>query len=521
MSQAGYGKFVVAGVFNTLAPSPVSGQEVPLQVDSSGNILVNIAAGSASGTQYADGTTQATPTGTVALGKNPSNVLHALALDASGNLNVNLAAGTISGGNAAASATGAAVPASADYIGVNIGGNLVGVTGFSLTGSKAAAVAIVDGSGNQITSFGGGTQFADNAASGATPTGTLSMGWDSVNSKIRALKVDASQNLDVNVQAIGTVTVTGTITVGNASLAVTQSTSPWVVAGGNAAGSTSIANPVIGGGSDYGGTPKTQTLKVDSSGQIYIGNASIAVTGTFFQATQPVSIAATVAENLTQVAGTNLGATAVVNFGTAPAAAAVEGVNASLFSGTTGLTNTSGALDVNLKTSAATVTVSGTVTSNQGGAPWTVKPDGTVWALTGTSANVNVTNTVTVSGTVTANQGTANATPWNENVAQFGGNPVVTGTGIGGAGIPRVTVSSDSFPATQPISAASLPLPANAAQETGGNLATIATQTRNDAQIVDLLSQILAQSKYNNMLLASSSTADIDDADTIATTLMQ
>lgn len=40
--------------------------------------------------------------------------------------------------------------------------------------------------------------------------------------------------------------------------------------------------------------------------------------------------------------------------------------------------------------------------------------------------------TVTVSGTVT------------NNVSQFGGSPVVTGTGTGGAGIPRVTVSSDS-----------------------------------------------------------------------------
>ena len=55
--------------------------------------------------------------------------------------------------------------------------------------------------------------------------------------------------------------------------------------------------------------------------------------------------------------------------------------------------------------SGVTQPVSGTVTANQGGAPWTVKPDGTVWTLTGTSANVDVTNTVTVSGTVTANQG--------------------------------------------------------------------------------------------------------------------
>ena len=38
------------------------------------------------------------------------------------------------------------------------------------------------------------------------------------------------------------------------------------------------------------------------------------------------------------------------------------------------------------------------------------------------------------------------------------------------------TVGISNFPATQPISAVSLPLPSNAAQETGGNLATVATQ---------------------------------------------
>lgn len=56
-----------------------------------------------------------------------------------------------------------------------------------------------------------------------------------------------------------------------------------------------------------------------------------------------------------------------------------------------------------------TQAVSGTVTANQGTPPWSVKPDGTVWTLTGTSGNVNVTNTVPVSGTVTSNQGGA---PW-------------------------------------------------------------------------------------------------------------
>lgn len=39
---------------------------------------------------------------------------------------------------------------------------------------------------------------------------------------------------------------------------------------------------------------------------------------------------------------------------------------------------------------------------------------------------------------------TQGAAPWSQNVTQFGGNAIATGTGIGGLGIPRVTVSSDS-----------------------------------------------------------------------------
>ena len=74
--------------------------------------------------------------------------------------------------------------------------------------------------------------------------------------------------------------------------------------------------------------------------------------------------------------------------------------------------------------SAVTQPVSGTVTANQGGAPWSMKPDGSSWALTGTSANVNVTNA-------------------------------------------SIAVTGTFWQATQPISAASLPLPAGAATAAG------------------------------------------------------
>lgn len=90
-----------------------------------------------------------------------------------GNASVDLSGASFTG-NAAAGATGSAVPASADYTGINIGGTLTGQTGVSVGTARAGAVAIVDGSGNQITSFGGGTQYAE-AATAATITGTAVM----------------------------------------------------------------------------------------------------------------------------------------------------------------------------------------------------------------------------------------------------------------------------------------------------------------------------------------------------------
>lgn len=147
--------------------------------------------------------------------------------------------------------------------------------------------------------------------------------------------------------------------------------------------------------------------------------------------------------------------------------------------------------------SGVTQPVSGTVTANQGGAPWSVSQSGTwtvqqgtpPWTIQGDSASgasnagnpvkgggvfnttqptvttgqtvdaqytargaaivatgvdaftVAGSGTFTVAGTVTSNQGTS---PWVDNITQFGGVALSTGTGASGTGIPRVTVSNDS-----------------------------------------------------------------------------
>ena len=102
--------------------------------------------------------------------------------------------------------------------------------------------------------------------------------------------------------------------------------------------------------------------------------------------------------------------------------------------------------------SAVTQPVSGTVTSNVGTTNGLaldssinslLKPASTLSAITTlgsiTSALPAGANTL---GKV--DQGVTGSSPWITNVSQIGGNNISTGTGTGGSGIPRVTVSNDS-----------------------------------------------------------------------------
>ncbi len=138
-------------------------------------------------------------------------------------------------------------------------------------------------------------------------------------------------------------------------------------------------------------------------------NNSVAVTGTFFQATQPVS--GTVTANIGTTNGLALDASVT----------GLEVAQASTTSGQKG------------------VLAQGAVTT---AAPSYTTAQTSPLSLT-TAGGLRVDGsgvTQPVSGTVTTTP-PANA---STNVAQFGGTNVSTGTGAGGAGIPRVTVSNDS-----------------------------------------------------------------------------
>jgi hypothetical protein len=208
----------------------------------------------------------------------------------------------------------------------------------------------------------------------AAPLSATEVGGINPSSNLQALKLDSSGNLLVNVQ---TTTTTPLPTTDAADGPVTPGT---------------VASKSILIGGQYNSSLPTLTstqqaaVQLDSSGRPIIS---------------PLASTSTV--TVVQPTGTNLHT--VVDSGTVAATQSGNWSTRTEDGSGNAITSTGSALDVNLKTSSITLTVS---------------------------------------GTVTANQGSANATPWNENVAQFGGSAVVTGTGASGSGIPRVTLSNDS-----------------------------------------------------------------------------
>jgi len=224
------------------------------------------------------------------------------------------------------------------------------------------------------------------------------------------------------------VLVSGTITAnqgGAWTMSATQGTSPWVVSG-------TVTSNQGGAWTVEQGTPP---WSVSQSG-----------TWTVEQGTPPWSVSGTVTSNqggapwTIRLQDATGGTLAVV---TAAGALKVDG--SAVTQPVSGTVSISG-----------TVTVSGTVTSNQGGA-WTVQQGGAPWSVSqsGSWTVEQGTPPWSVSGTVTSNQGGA---PWSMRLQDGVGATLATVT-AGNA------LKVDGSAVTQPISAASLPLPAGAAQE--------------------------------------------------------
>lgn len=328
---------------------------------------------------------------------------------------------------------------------VDEAGNPLIVTGRTLTNARPVDVSIVDANGNQITSFGGGTgggagtEYADGAVRG-TATGTLAMGDDGTN--IQSVKVDASGVLAIQDNG-GSLTVDGTFF---------QATQPISAA----------ALPLPAGAA----TSALQTQPGVDIGDVTVNNAagaaavnvqdggnSITVDGTFFQATQPVSAASlplpigAATSALQTQPGVDIGDVTINNAAGAAAVNVQDGGNSLTVDGAISFTapqhvivDSGGGGGIQFADGAARGTATGTIAMGDDGTNiQSIKVD-----TAGVLAIQDNGGSITVDGTITTSP-PANA---STNIAQFGGVAIATGTGAGGAGIPRVTVSNDSSIAT-------------------------------------------------------------------------
>lgn len=239
--------------------APVGNQDV------NGNLLVNVAAGGTSGTQYADGDTNATPTGTVALGKNASNVLHALSLDASGYLNVTIASGGGSGGTS--SSFGAAFPATGTAVGATDGTNMQAL---KVDGSNNLLVKV-----NTALPTGANTIGAVTQASGPWTINVTQVGGASLALGNTTMSASIPVTIASN-QTAFPVTQSGTWNIGTVTTVTTVST---VTGGGVASGATDSGNPIKIGGK-YNSSPITLTdgqrgdLQLDVNGYTKVNVAN-------------------------------------------------------------------------------------------------------------------------------------------------------------------------------------------------------------------------------------------------------
>lgn len=125
--------------------------------------------------------------------------------------------------------------------------------------------------GWHLVSSAGGAGTFDLIGSGVNTSATMTLGTGGT--------LTFSGSGINNASAIRGVSITGTPGAGQIPISSSSTAAAWgdpIIQGTQAAGSTTIPNPLVSGGSDYGGTPAIRTWKVDSagSGHLTIDNAS-------------------------------------------------------------------------------------------------------------------------------------------------------------------------------------------------------------------------------------------------------
>lgn len=220
-------------------------------------------------------------------------------------------------------------------------------------------------------------------------------------------------------------------------------------------------------------------------GSVTVANASLAVTGTFWQATQPISAASL---PLPSGAATSAGQSSIVSTLGSPFQVGSSIGNSSFgISGTLPAFTATPTFDLGTLNGAATAALQGTINTTLG-SPFqaggsigntsfaTTNAGTFAVQLTGATNNINnIAGTVSLptGASTAALQTTGNASLVNLDVALSTrlkpADTLAAVTTVGSITNP-VAVTGAFYQSTQPVSAAVLPLPTNATTETGGNL---------------------------------------------------
>jgi hypothetical protein len=419
--------------------------------------------GSAStGTNGAPAPTSSTEVG----GINPSGNLQPLLTDASGNLFVNVAAGSITAENPSVSLTSALVPTYATYVGMNVSGDLVGLQGTAnglkvdgsavtqpisavslplptgaATNAELVTINTTLGSPFQAGGSIGNTAFG---ISGSLPAGSNAIGSVSVSNFPATQPV--SGTVTANQGGTWNITdVSGTVSLPTGAATAANQTS---VIGSTTGGSAATNSELVGG--VYNSTLPTLTngqqaaIQLDSSGRVIlspsgassnvnlatVGGSAIALGQTTMSASLPVAIASNQsAITVAQATAANLNATVTGTVGVSGNVTVTQATGSNLHVDVDNTVAISAA-SLPLPTGAATsanqstmITDLGTIITNTTGLATSanqtnasqktqiVDGSGNVIASTSNALNVNVNNSpaTSIKGTALANAPVYNA----------------------------------------------------------------------------------------------------------------
>lgn len=373
-ANAGTGNFTVVQATAANLNATVTGT-VTANIGTSGSLALDATlTGGTQRTKVTDGTNNAAvkAASTAAVAADP-----ALVVAISPN-NTVAVSGTVTATNPSVSTTGSTPPASATYVGGSV---------------TTAAPTYTTGQMSALSLTTGGLLRIDGSGVTQPVSGTVTANAGTGNFTV--VQATAA-NLNATVVGSGNFTVVQ----GTASNLRAQTSSE------SATGAAGPANTTYVGGAVTTAAPTYTTGQMDPLSLTTAGALRIDGSGT----TQPVS--GTVTSNIGTTNGLALDASVT---GLVVAQASTTSGQKGML--TMGAVTTAAPAYTTAQTSPLSLTTTGLLRVDGSGA------------------------TQPVSGTVTANQGGA---PWSQNVTQFGGVNVSTGTGASGTGIPRVTVANDS-----------------------------------------------------------------------------